>query len=574
MKKTANRWKPWAISEICPQRLQPASCILLVGALLAHVGPSAAAEPSTFTVTGHNAVADGATLNTAAIQSAIDACAAAGGGTVHFPPGKYLTGTLFLKDHVRLHLDQGARILGSPNIADYPPTTCAYPSRTDRYTARALIWGEGLEDIAITGYGAIDGQGALFHGKTASAEDMAAVSAEYEAAGRYLPNPAFFNRPYLIRLISCRRVLVENVTLRDSAMWMQHYLNCEHLAVRGIKVFNHVGRNNDMIDIDCCRHVTISDCYGDTDDDALTLKSTGDHPTEHVTITNCILRSHCNALKAGTESSGGFKDIAITNCVIGKSESEEVIAGRREGLAGIALEIVDGGTLERVTISNITIKDTTAPLFLRLGNRARPAQPSQPKPPVGTFRHVSISNIVATGASMTGCAIAGLPEHPIEGLSLSNIRIEFLGGGTPEHAQATPPENENGYPESTMFGVLPAYGLYCRHVKGLSMDNVTLTLQDADLRPALVCEDVQDLRLDAFHAQSGASAPAQIVLRHTQRALITGASPESQRFLSLGPGCSGITVTACDLTRAATPFTLDPSLPADTFRAVHNVVQD
>ena len=508
-----------------------------------------------FSVIDYGAVADGTTLNTEAIQSAIDACAAGGGGTVHFPPGDYLSGTIFLKSHVRLDLDHGTRLLGSTNTDDYPATVCRYPSRTDAYTVRALIWGEGLEDVAITGYGTIDGQGAAFRKRQPTEEELAELAEPLAAEGRYAPESRYAARPYLIRLVSCREVLVENVRMRNSAMWMQHYLDCDFVTIRGINVYNHGCANNDMIDIDCCRNVVISDCFGDSDDDALTLKSTGDRPTEHVTITNCVLRSHCNAIKAGTESSGGFKDITISNCVLQNSAVDTNIAGRTEGLAGLALEIVDGGSLERVTISNIVTKGTTAPIFLRLGNRARPPKPSLPKPPVGTFRDVYIDNVVATGASVTGCSITGLPGHPIENVSISNVRITFNGGGTDEDAQAVVAENEDQYPESTMFGTLPAYGFYCRHVDGLKFNNIDLAYSTPDLRPALVCDDVSDLAITGFNARLDPAGPAQFVLGNVRDALIQGCvSAPGSAFLKITGTCEGITVMSNDLSRTPEPF--------------------
>jgi len=443
-------------------------------------------------VLDHGAKGDGETLNTVSIQKAIDHCAETGGGTIVFPPGRYLTGTLFLKDHVHLNVSAGAALLGSPNVEDYPAKMNGFPSRTDRYCSRALIRGENLQDIGIWGQGILDGQGALFRDKKASGEDFERLTGEYEGQGRYTPHEGYFDRPYLIQFVSCRQILIEGVKLRDSAMWMQHYLNCDFVTVRGIDVYNHVGRNNDMIDIDCCRNVTVSDCVGDTDDDALTLKSTGGRPTENVTITNCILRSHCNAIKAGTESAGGFKNITISNCVIQRSEAPGVIAGRREGLAGIALEIVDGGTLNQVTIQNVVMEGTTAPIFLRLGNRARPPKSSDPKPEIGTFRNVFISDILARGAGKTGCSITGLPGHPIENVLLSNVRISFVGGGTAKELYSEPQELEANYPECTMFGVLPAYGFYCRHVRGLTMKDVRLELEAPDERHPLVLKDVTE----------------------------------------------------------------------------------
>ena len=228
-----------------------------------------------YDVTRYGAVGDGARLNTTAIQAAIDACAAAGGGVVSFPAGTYLSGTIYLKSGVHLCIEQGATLLGSTALADYPVNYCKYVSRSDEYTVRALIWGEGLEDIGITGTGTIDGQGAAFRGKEADREEMRKVNAPREAEGRYTVKAQYLDRPYVIRLVSCRRILIENISLRNSPMWMQHYLDCDFLTVRGINVYNHGSTNNDMIDVDGCRNVVISDCVADSDDDALTFKSTG-----------------------------------------------------------------------------------------------------------------------------------------------------------------------------------------------------------------------------------------------------------------------------------------------------------
>ena len=374
--------------------------ILTVVFLLTASAPQTAADnekpPSVrgiFSVTDYGALGDGKNKDTAAIQKAIDAANNASGGT----------GTIYLKSRVTLHIDFGATLLGSTDGDDYPANPCGFRSYTDQYVRQALLWGENLHDVAIIGRGTIDGQGAAF---------------------KDLP---WLKRPYAIRLITCRNVLVEGLTLRNSAMWMQHYLACDFVTIRGINVYNHCNGNNDMIDIDCCRDVIVSDCFGDTDDDALTLKSTADRPCENIAITNCILSSHCNAIKMGTESNGGFKNIAITNCVIRPSNVREAYAGTPNGLAGIALEIVDGGVLDGVTISNLSIDGTTAPIFVRLGNRARPFKKNMPKPAMGALRNVVISNIVATGASKTGCSITGLPGHPVRNVTLSNIKLSSAG---------------------------------------------------------------------------------------------------------------------------------------------------
>ncbi len=531
-------------------------------------------QKSPYNVRDFGAVGDGRTFDTKAIQAAIDTCANKGGGTVYFPAGTYLSGTIYLKDHIRLDLDAGALILGSTNVEDYPFIMCGFPSRADRYNGRALIWGEGLHDIAITGYGTIDGQGAQFKGNLPTPKEYANLVSIYEGTGRYRPSEIFINRPFLVRLISCRNILVENVALRNSAMWMQHYLNCDFVTIRGVNIFNHGCRNNDMIDIDSSRNVVITDCFADTDDDALTLKSTAGFPTENVTISNCIIRSHCNAIKAGTESSGGFKNITITNCVIQPSMVAEVNCGRREGLGGIALEIVDGGSLDGVTISNIAIEETSAPIFMRLGNRARPYAENRPKPPAGTFRNVVISNVVARSAGNTGCSIVGIPGHRIENVTISNVRISFDGGGTKKQAATQVPELENKYPESTMFGILPAYGFFCRHVDGLTFRDVDLRYNKPDQRPALICDDVYNLKLNGFNSQVAADVSGQVIFRNTREVLITGCSPPATEvFLRLEDESRLINVIANDLSRVKTPFTFDESTSKSDVYAESNKTQ-
>ena len=406
----------------------------------------------------HRVTPNAARLQTQEIQAAIDACAKAGGGTVHFPAGRYLSGTLFLKSNVTLHLEAGATLAGSPILADYPPTACAFRSYTDNYTDKSLLYGENLENIAIEGRGTIDGQGASFKGP-------------YKV------------RPYMIRIIGCRNVSVSGVTIKDSPMWIQHYLGCEGVHIHGITVRSRVNANNDGIDIDCSDRVRISDCDIWSGDDAIVLKSTADRPCRQVTITNCVLSSTCNALKLGTETNGGFENILIDNCAIYDTR-----------LSGIALEIVDGGTLDRVTVSNINMSRVGAPIFVRLGDRARPFREGGNRPPVGRLRHVLLSNIQATGASPVGCAIAGLPGHPIEGLALENIRLVFDGGGQPTHPHGQVPEHPEKYPEHHMFGALPAYGFYCRHVRDLRFRDLDLSTAQPDPRPAMLCDDVEGLQ--------------------------------------------------------------------------------
>jgi len=495
-------------------------------------GAASAAEtairPGEFNVREFGARGDGQTLDTGALQKAIEACAQNGGGTVHLPPGRYLSGTLFLRSWVTLELAAGATLLGSRRLEDYPPTVSSIRSYTDIYTERSLIYGEDLEHVALQGRGVLDGQGAAFKG----------------------PHKV---RPYLVRLANCRDVLVRDLTLRDSPMWVQHYLACDGLRLDGLTVLSKCNANNDGLDIDGCQRVRIANCDIQSGDDALVLKSTLNRPCKHVVITNCLLSSDCNAFKLGTESNGGFEDIALSNCAIYDTR-----------LAGIALETVDGGTLDGVRISNVTMHNVSGPLFIRLGNRARPFQAGMPQPGVGKLRNVSISHLQATGADHTGCCIAGLPGHPVENVTLSNIRVQFAGGGKEDEARREVLEKPEAYPEYSMFGVLPAYGFYCRHAHNLAFHNVELSTIAPEARPSLVCEDVDLLQVFAWSALALAGTAPVMRLESVRNALIEGcrASPGIGPYLRVGgKNTAGIRLLANDLSQAAKGVEADPDVP-------------
>ncbi len=410
------------------------------------------------------ALGDGHHLDTAAIQSAVDACA--GGGTVWFAPGVYRSGTIRLRNRVKLHLANGATLLGSTDLADYPAITPKLRSFTDTYTDKSLIYGEGLTGAGLEGDGSIDGQGASFSGP-------------YKV------------RPYLVRFVECREVAVRDIELRNSPMWVQHYLACDGVRISGIRVSSRVNQNNDGIDIDASSNVRISDCHIVSGDDAIVLKSTTAQPCRDVVVTNCVLSSLCNALKLGTESTGGFDNISIGNCSVYDTR-----------LAGIALETVDGAILDRVTISNIVMRNVACPIFVRLGDRGRPYTEGVPRPPAGALGNVVIQGVEAEGANQTGCALAGLPDHPIENLTLRDIALSFQGGGVAADAVRAVPEQAGMYPEYRMFGRLPAYGLFARHIRGLHIENVLLSVAAADARPAMVCEDVERLGVDGLSGHS------------------------------------------------------------------------
>jgi len=466
-------------------------CFISVGLVWLFTASSVCGDDNVYDVSDYGAKPDGKMLCTRSIQKAIDECARDGGGTVYFPRGTFLSGTIYMKSGVALRLDMACTLLGSAELKDYPPTVQAFRSYTDNYTDKSLIYGENLERIAITGRGTIDGQGRAFKGP-------------YKV------------RPYIIRFIQCRNVTVEDVTIRNSPMWVQHYLACDDVRISGITVRSVVNANNDGINIDSCERVIISDCNIRSGDDAIVLKSTSDRPCRNVAVSNCVLSTRCNALKMGTESNGGFENIVITGCAIYDTR-----------LAGVALEIVDGGTMDRVVVSNITMNKIGTPIFLRLGNRARPFKKDMKKPGIGTLRNITISNIEATGANATGCAISGLPEAVIENVTLSNVRLSFAGGGTKEDASRTIDEKPTAYPEYSMFGRLPAYGFYFRHVKGLKLLNFQLQSAKGDMRHALVFEDVEDALIDGLDAACSPGASSILRLTDVKGVFVRGCRPRA-----------------------------------------------
>ncbi|HWA08267.1 MAG TPA: glycosyl hydrolase family 28 protein [Opitutaceae bacterium] len=461
-----------------------------------------------FDVKAYGARADGKALDRDAINQAVEAAAAAGGGTVDFPAGTYLTGTILLRSNVTLQFDKGSHLVASAETKNYDPSlTC-------------LIAGENVENISIVGEGLISGTNAL---------------TRQQRAGTMDPDKA-------IALKSCR-----NVTLRDfsvlsgghSCVWL---LGVDNLTIDNVKV----DTNRDGIDVDSCRNVRISNTsVNSPNDDGICLKASlglgFPRATENVTITNCLVSGYdigslldatykrtvtsvpdrdgpTGRIKMGTGGEGGFKNITITNIVFDRCR-------------GLALESVDGGALEDITISNITMRDVwNSPLFIRLGNRQRSPTGTTP---VGTARRVTISNIVAYDADPRyPSIITGIPGHDVEDIKISDVRILCRGGLTLDQAAKQPadmastffasprrgspvpsreafdvPEREGEYPEPSMFGVLPAYGFFIRHAKGIELNNVEIGFIKEDRRPAFVLDDVSGADFQHVKAQKAGGVP-------------------------------------------------------------------
>jgi parallel beta-helix repeat protein len=277
---------------------------------------------------------------------------------------------------------------------------------------------------------------------------------------------------------------------------MQHYLACDNLQIKGIRVYNHCNYNNDGIDIDGCHDVLISDCIIDSDDDGICLKSTSPRLCRNVTVSNCVVHSHCNSLKLGTETTGGFQNIQFSNCLVSPPEKETVFYGQPVGQSAISVEMVDGGILDQVSFDHITILETRCPIFIRLGNRARKHAPEAPQPLVGSLRNVSITNVMATTSSKTTSNITGISGAYAENIYLGNIQVTNKSTGTAADAAIVVPEKDEAYPTAGMFGdVLPASAFFVRHVKNITFENVRVVIENENVRPAFVLDDVQDISI-------------------------------------------------------------------------------
>ncbi len=491
-----------------------------------------------YNILDFGAIADTGKLSTIAIQKAIDACNANGGGQVTIPSGKFKTGSFYFKSNVSLYLEPGSVLYGSKDIKDYPRVKTAFISLRTQDSIVQLILGDNCSNVSICGYGEIDGRGKGFP---------------------YHPDDEGITRPHLIRFINCTDVKVENISLKGSGCWMQHYLACERVQIRGLRIFNRVMENNDMLDIDGCRDVTVSDCISDTEDDGITLKSTSGRICENVAITNCIVKSRWQAIKLGTESSGGFKNISITNCAVSCTDVYPWNDGTiSDPLGAICLIITDGGIMQNILISNISIDNSEAPIYIRLANRARSFDRRIPVTNVGLVKDITIDNIRVTNGGRRGCSITGQPGFPIENVRLSNIVIESKGEGTKEDFLRPVPEDPKAYPAPVKWGQLPSYGFFVRHAKNITFDGIELRTQKDDFRPAFLLEDVEGANLKNMQIQGAVGNEASIMLRQSKDIIVQGNSVtgSSDCFVKAeGSKTSGIVILNNLLTHAKTIFT-------------------
>ena len=502
-------------------KLFPSVVLLVFLATISLAQPSGA--NAFYNVRSFGATGNGKTLDTDAVNKAIESASTNGGGTVYFPAGTYLSFSIRLKSNLTIYLDNGATILAADPTVHKGKYDLPEPNEFDMYQdfghshwQNSLMWGIGIENFAIIGQGKIDGQGLSRRSPgprrpRSVGETPTSMAKNVSPLGETSPLSEMDGLG--TKAIALK--LSRNVTLKDFTIFRGGHFALLATGVDNLTIDNlRVDSNRDGFDIDSCRNVRISNSYVNTpNDDAIVLKSSYAlgfaRATENVTITNSQVSGFdlgtmldgtykttqefapdkdrvTGRIKLGTESNGGFKNIAISNI--------NFVHCR-----GLAIETVDGGNIEDVTVSNLTMRDiTTAPIFIRLGKRQRAPEGT----PVAKVRRVIIDNIVVSGAHHEFASIiAGLAESLVEDVRLSNIRIHYNGGGTKADAQREIPENEKNYPEPSMFGVTPAYGFYVRHAKGVAFDNVELSFEKDDARPSFFLEDVKGVEFFRTNAQ-------------------------------------------------------------------------
>jgi polygalacturonase len=456
-------------------------------------------------ITQYGAVGDGKTLNTEAIQKAIDECSKNGGGKVIFPAGRFLSGTVMLKDNVTLHLQRDAVLLGSIHLKDY--------KNPDPFTdglgidvGWALLAAVDARNIRIEGEGAIDGQGSLLK------EQQLATDTRPEGQ-------RWGVRPFLLRIVRCTGVTVSGVTLYYAAAWTSHYFQCKQVVIDHVKIVSKGVPHNDGIDIDGCQDVRIADCDIESSDDALCFKTTSSKMAcRDIVVSGMRLKSGHGAIKMGTESMAPFENITISNCYIYDTNN-----------GGIKLLTVDGAHLRNVQISDITMVNVKTPILLRLGSRLNVFRKGQDtKQETGTFENVIIRNVKAEASAdaqltpPSGILITGVPGHYITNVTLENIEIHLAGGGTVENSRQVVPEAIDKYPEVKTFGpTIPAYGIWARHVKDLKLKNVTFHLAANDLRPAFICEDGQNIEITQWKVPTTTGGESIVRLNQVTGAAIS-----------------------------------------------------
>lgn len=462
---------------------------------------------------------DGLSLCTDRLQQAIDRLRREGRGTLVLTPGTYLTGQLQLRSGVELHLQDGAKLLGSPNPYLYNKVEAQTDDGRHDNACMALLLAQDCHDIRITGKGVIVGNGtALALAADSLHHTGELVDAHYNTRRQ---RPSELVRPKLTYFSHCNGVTLLGVRCKSSANWGLSFQNCQNVSLQGLDIENRAYWNNDGIDLSDCRHVVVSDCKVNAADDGICLKSyDAQGGCEDITIRRCEVRSSASAVKFGTASWGAFRRVHVSDLTVYDTFR-----------SAIAIESVDGANIDSVTVEHVRAFNTGNPLFIRLGHRAGQR--------VGSINHVAIRDLVCEvpfgrpdiNYDLRGPevdffhnpfpgSICGIPEHPVRNVTIEDATLVFPGRATKAMAYMPlwrahdVPERIDQYPEFSMFGELPAWGLYLRHVDGLKLDNIRLSLKAEDFRPAFVLEDVNNVEWNNISVPGGLKKQTFIVAVH------------------------------------------------------------
>ncbi|MCU0959867.1 MAG: glycosyl hydrolase family 28 protein [Pirellulaceae bacterium] len=440
-----------------------------------------------FDIRQYGAVGDGATVNTAAIQQAIDDCTLRGGGEVLVAGGRFVTGTLYLKDHVTLHIASGAVLLGSTRLDDYASDTHKNMYAGESHMDRCLIFARGAEGIGLIGHGVIDGQGTVEH----------------------FPNQANppRHRPMLIRFVDCSRLRVRDLSLCNPASWTSAWLYCRDIVVDGVTIHSRANWNGDGLDFDGCEDVRVSNCLFDTSDDSICLQASRvDRPCRRVVISNCTMHSQWAAVRIGLLSRGNLEDVTISNCVFRDIRD-----------AGLKIQMCEGGMMKNMLFAGLVMRNVPRPVFLTFNAWRMGVDSPEGVPPLQAlrdmqFRHLRIDNTELTGAP-TGIVLSGVPGHLLENIAFDDVSMTVAGGGTAEQATVRElPEFVNQRPEFSVLGeTMPFAAFYARHVRDLTLTNIRIDAVQPDMRPAIVCEQVA--HCEVAGARLGAAFAGDSVIR-------------------------------------------------------------
>lgn len=424
-----------------------------------------------YNVIDYGAKADGNTLDTKAVQAAIDACTKNGGGKVIIPAGKkVLVGTIYLKDFVTLHIENGAVLLGIPGIENYTTDTHKIMYKRESHMDRCLIYAENARSIAIEGYGTIDGNGAEFTNM----------------------------RPMLLRFKNCTDIHLNDITLLSPAAWTSAFLYCNEITVSGIRIQSRANKNGDGLDFDGCTNVRVSNCSFDNSDDSICLQaSLPEKPCRDVVVSNCIFKTKWGGMRIGLLSRGNIEQVTVSNCTFKNIDD-----------SGLKIQQCEGGTMRNMTFTNLVMENVPRPVFMTFCKQRASVDTQEGEyEELKRMHNMVFSNIVVDNSGLdknSAFFFTGFPGHYIENIILKDVQLTVSGGGTKEDSDKEVKEYslevlKKHWPEFSLVGTLPASGLYARHMDGFYVENFHLFVEGEDARQPLVFDDVKNSSVEKFY---------------------------------------------------------------------------